>query len=1002
MKYIFYTILCFFLVCTLPGGFEAYAQKKKKAEKVVAKTSITGHISSDAGTPLAGAKVFADEGAATTTTNDNGDFSIESTLNGQLLIEAEGYQPMQVKVAALQTSSLISMTPVLLARQQNVPLPFGTLPQELTTGSVQTIRVADILPVDNRQGVYDVIKGRFPALVSSLNFRGIGDATVIVDGVVRPGNTINLQEIESVTVLRDITSRMLYGSEAKDGLIMIQTKRGMAGKRIMNAFVESGLGSPMGYRKFLGAADYMTLNNEAMVNDGQTPRYSQQQIDGTRSGSDPIRYPDVSFYDDTFLRKTTGFQNYIFESIGGNEIAQFYLNIGLKHNQSILKYGEAAGGGTNRFNLRGNVNYKLNNWLKMSLDGVFILELSKGNRYTTGSDYWTIASTQLPNQQPLLIPVSLLTNEAMKQTAVLIDGDKVLGGTRVNTTNIYGEFLKSGYQNTQGRTIQVNSALDFDLNHVTKGLTARAFMSFDFYNYYINSQQNTYAVYEPVYQTSPGGIETLSFNKINLDVKRDEQAIAGSTFVRRIGLYGTVNYDRTFNKHQINGTLMVYADQLTLNNIRQSDKNMHTGTRLNYTYDNRYILSASGVIAGSALLDNHKVSFSPAIAAGWILSQESFLKDASQINFLKLKAGWGILQSDRGIPDYYLDQTLYERGAFYNYNNGLARNQILNIIRGNPDLFWIKRQEINVGMEAAFLNNALTTEINYFRSNDYDQIIKRINYYPATFGQQIPYENYGSYVDKGIEVTLNYNKQIKDFRYQIGVNAIYVKSTVKQTDEPLYPNDYRKQTGKSPDAIFGLVALGLFQNQEEIDNSPTQTYGTIQPGDIKYQDLNGDNLIDDNDIKVIGKRRPNWAFGYQFTVGYKRLNLFVLGSAETGNSNIYTDAYHWIYGDRKYADRVLGRWTPATAATATYPRLSSRNNPNNFQNSTYWLTKLSRLSLDAVQLTYTLPLRLKFTKDIHVYVRGNNLAQLSNFEHERRESISPNYRFYAVGLKAEF
>lgn len=989
-------------------------------------SEISGKVLDQTGQPIAGAEVSGKEGAISIRTDDEGIFVIRVEPQDALLIEADGYASQRVAVSRIVGGELIELEALefQMTEKDEVALPFGTMKKRRITGGVTAIDPKEILTYDNEQVFGGVLNSRVPGLFGGSNIRGLGDALVVVDGIPRSAGSLNLQEIDQISVLRGISARLLYGAQADRGVILVKTKRGKAFKRTMNVTAETGILDPISFPNYLGAADYMTLYNEALSNDGRDPLYTQVQIDNTRSGTDRILFPDEDFYNSTYLKDRSSFQKLIMESSGGNQAAQYYVNLGWNRIGTLLNLGEGADENTDRINLRGNVDYQLNEWLSMSLDGIALIDITRGPRFSnfdgnpnTTDDFWSISTGIRPNAFPTLIPSNRLEDSGLLPSAVLVGGDRVLGGSadaQFSEVNLYGELTRNGFQVNTNRVVQINTGLDFDLGGIAAGLTAKAFLSFDFINTFIRQQENAYAIYQPVTTVDTAGNAVVAYNKIGVDEKRDDQSISNNNigFNRRLGLYGILDYDRQFdNDNHLKITGVAYRDQFEELGILQTQKNLHFGLRGNYMIRGKYIFEATGTYAGSPrFTDDQQFAFSPAVGLGWVLSEESFLENSSLFTYLKMTASWGILNTDQGIESYYLYRTSFEEpGNFgdrvYNYNNEVSSNNALNIVTGNPNIGWIKRREINLGLEA-MLGRSLWLEANYFNTESYDQITKLTATYPSVLGGSdfTPFENFEAYSDQGIELGIKLYKMKGNFRYSIGGNFVYAEPTASEVNEPDALLRYRKRAGQVSDGYFAYVADGFFRDQADIDNHALQTFGAVQPGDIKYKDLNGDGVINENDQQLIGNSRPRFQYGLNLRLGYGGFDLFVQGVGQTGQERYFNDPYYWVFGNRKYSEVVLGRWTPETAGTATYPRLSSTSNSNNFRNSTFWLYEDNWFNLRRVQLTYAFPLSVNGIKKVSVYVRGANLLTLSEIREKRELNIgsTPQTRSFALGLNASF
>jgi hypothetical protein len=325
---------------------------------------------------------------------------------------------------------------------------------------------------------------------------------------------------------------------------------------------------------------------------------------------------------------------------------------------------------------------------------------------------------------------------------------------------------------------------------------------------------------------------------------------------------------------------------------------------------------------------------------------------------------------------------------------------------GNPDLSFPQRKEVNASLEGSFFQNLLRLQATFFVTEFDGLLTQRFALYPNYYSTFIPFTNYNANKRSGIDVMLNVNKKLGSVEMSLGVNATYAQSKVSKRDE-LYLDAYQNRVGKPVDAIFGLVNKGFFADQTDISNSPRQVFSEVKPGDIKYVDQNGDNVIDQRDEVMIGRWMAPFNYGINFTASYKNVSLFLLGTGNNGGNSLKNSDYYWVAGDKKYSEVALGRWTPDTKATATFPRLSSSQNNNDFRNSDFWLYKTDRFNLSKVQLTYNLPstvLQKTFVKDLGMYVSGANLLTFSKNRDIMDLTVAgtPQLRYYNIGVRARF
>lgn len=973
---------------------------------------VEARLTDQDGIPVAGAKVYASEGSVVSLADENGSFSINSKRTGVLLIEADGYATVRMNaLEVMQTGEvLLERLPYQMGEGDLVNIPFAKRHKKLISSSVSVLDVEEILAYDNRQDVYGAINGRIPGVFGNLDIHGLGGATVIVDGIPRPAELLNLQEVKQITVLKDAAARALYGVQAESGVILVTTKRGEAYKRKMNVVAESSVGLPISYPDYLGAADYMELYNLALAEDGLAEKYSADQIQNTRAGTDPVAYPDEAYFTDQYLRKASNNFSLLTEASGGNERAQYYVNLGWVRNSGLLKVGRGAEEQMNRINLRGNVDFDINDWMRMHVDGVATIYMNREARSNSGGHpFWDYAGEFHPNWYPALIPYSRVADpdSALYRSANFVDGDKLLGGTNEYRQNIYGDLTRAGYVNQTIRTMQFNTGLDLDLDFLLEGLSARGYLTFDLYNVFNTVQANQYAIYEA--QFSGGAVPDITLTRYNEDVRSGSQNVSDPSFFRRVGMYGTLDYLKTFGDHDISFNGVAYRDQVQYEDALQSTRHLHFGARASYAFRQKYLAELTGVSAGSPrFAEGKRYGFAPTVALSWIISEESFLSGSDVLDFLKLRGSWGVINTDEGFADYYLYQTTYTEGGWFNYNNLVNRNRRRYFgAVGNPDISWITRTELNVGLEA-MLFGGLRLEAGFFKSDLEDVITQRRNYYTDFLDEFLPYENYNAYMDQGIEYGISYTARISDLRLTLGSYGTWATNEVVQLDEPVYDVEYRQQVGRPSDAIYGWVAEGLFADQADIENHAVQTFGTVQPGDIKYRDLNTDGFIDENDQEMIGVNAPRFQYSLNLRLAYGPVELFVLGTGQVGDYNIYNNAYYWVYGDRKYSGVVNDSWSVAgDKAGASYPRLTSKSNSNNFRTSTYWLEKNDWFSIHTAQLTFSLPqaaVERTFFKGLQVYARGTNLLMVSGIKEKKQLNIgsSPQMRYFSLGLTARF
>jgi TonB-linked SusC/RagA family outer membrane protein len=923
-----------------------------------------------------------------------------------------------------------------------VNVAFRTVAKQDVLGAVSTVDVSDLLKKSYGTNSLDNL-GSF---VGGYNGNIWGQTPLIlVDGIPRRASDIRLVEVQSITVLKDASAVVLYGSNAAKGAILITTKRGNVQPLHIDVRANTGFFVPKSYPKYLNAADYMTLYNEALTNDGIATSgagYTADQINNTRAGTNPYKYPDINFFGSDYLRKAYMKSDVTTEVVGGNEFARYYTNIGLSHNNSLIKYGEQKNNNDLAFNIRGNVDMNLSKWLTASVDAVAVTT----NNYAGRGDFWGASSTIAPNFNKFspLIPISMLdpTNSALqtivKNSNHVIDGQYLLGGQSTNATNVLSDMLAAGYIKTKSSTLLYNVTLGADLGAILKGLTFKTVTSMDYASIYSEAYQLPYATYRPTWSTVNGKDVITALDQFGADKNSTNEYIGTSSYTQTMSLRSQFSYNRTFaNDHTITANLLGwwYKTQFSSDvdnnggSSYQPVKNTNLGFQAGYNYKRKYYVDFSGALVHSAKLPPGKRdALSPTVSLGWRISDENFFKDnITFIDDLKLRGSFASVKQDIDITGYrannvnvpvdnYLYQGYYSNtstlGGYYQWRDGVAGGwTTLSGQANNPDLTFVKRNEFTLGLDGSLFKNVITLNLNYFSQITDGLLARGVSIYPSYFagsGDFRPWINYNKEKRTGLDFSVNLNKKIGQVQYSLGVSGMFYNSKVLRRDETPEQN-YLARTGGPLDANYGYISEGFFQSQAEIDNSPRQTFGAVKPGDLKYKDINNDGMIDSRDQVNLGHTgfaAAPFSYGLNLTAKWKQFTLFALGSGTTGAVGFKNSSYYWVGGTSKYSDVVLGRWTEATKNTATYPRLTTNSN-NNFRNSTFWMYKINRFNLNRVQVTYDFNNQLfkdSFVHGLSLYVQGDNLLVIAK-ERELMETnigSAPQTRFFNLGAKASF
>ncbi|MBE6216110.1 MAG: SusC/RagA family TonB-linked outer membrane protein [Bacteroidales bacterium] len=847
---------------------------------------------------------------------------------------------------------------------------------------------------------------------------------VLIDGVPRAANNILPTEIAQVTFLKSAQAVVLYGSRAAKGAILITTKRGTNDGLSVSVRANTGVHVAKAFPEYVGAAEYMTLYNEALANDGNGPLYSAEEIYYHGAGLNPYRYPDINYYSSEYINKAYNRTDVTAEISGGGGRAHFYSNVSYYNQGDFLKVGEAANNNTSRFNVRGNVDVQINDFIKAYINANTTFYDSKSAK----GNYWEAAATMRPNfpqHANVLIPIDMIDPNAVtalnliKASGNIIDGKYFLGGTKQNMTNVFADMYAAGRSKWTSRQFQFDAGVEIDLGNVLKGLTFKTTYAVDFATSYTTSYDNEYAVYTPTWSKYNGVEYITDLTKEGLDKKSGNQNISGSTSNMTMLWSGQFNYDRTFaGKHNVNAMIVAGAFRQTYSGQYHRVANANIGVMAAYNYDHRYYVDFSGAFVHSAkLAPGHRQAFSPSLTFGWKLSNETFLKDADGVDDLTVSVSGSVLNQDIDISSHYLYAPTWETDRWgYGWADGEDSQYTVSTRGSNDILDFIKRKEISANVKGSFYDRALTVDATYFVNSMEGYLIDNTTTWPSHlatgYPEQsfIPWLNYNNNWRTGFDIAINTYRKFGDWEFNLGMNWTYYDTMASKRDE-VY-KDYRKRAGKPLDGIWGYQSAGLFKDQADIDAWHEQNLGsTVRPGDIKYIDQNGDGVINTDDQVYLGK--GGWygspiTFGLNFSVKYKSFTLFALATAGMGAYGVKNSSYYWIDDQDKYSAIVRDRWTEATAATATYPRLTVTGGANNFVTSDFWMYSTDRIDLAKVQLTYDMPQSVlrnnKVIKGFSAYLSGSNLLTISpEWKHMiTNVGSAPQTRFYNLGVKLVF
>jgi TonB-linked SusC/RagA family outer membrane protein len=898
--------------------------------------------------------------------------------------------------------------------KEQVKIGYGEQPAVRVSSAVSTVKGTD-LQKSFTSSLTNTLYGRLAGLTvrqnsgepgsdtASLSGRGIGSYAnsgilVMIDGFENSLDQLVPDEIETISLLKDASATAIYGSRGANGVLLVTTKRGKNGPLVINFSTQQGFHQAHRLPQFLDSYDYARLYNEGLKNDGKAPLYSDAALNAYQSGSDPYFFPNVNWYDQV-LKKSAPISNYNLNFRGGNGTVRYFALLNYINNSGLLINAgdletESINSNYNRFNFRSNVDINITERLSASLTfGGTVEDKANPAGNTTGGIFGSL-QTLAPNAFPVRNP------------------DGSFGGNAA-FSNPLGNILQTGSYTSNGRTLQSTLKLTNQLDFITQGLSVTGAVSF---NNFFRSFSTKSKQYER-FSITKGSNDTINYTRFGQKTSLFGNEDNSDQF-RNTVFQAFLNYDRAFGKNAISAMVMYNYDTYTaIDNTTTAVNSLpfqHLGLGGRFTYANndKYIAEFSfGYMGSENFAADKRFGFFPAGSLAWVASNENFLKNSKSISYLKLRASYGLSGSDLiGGTRFAFDQR-FPYTAQYNF--GTANTAVFGLEEGtaaNKNVTWEKDTKLNVGLELT-LWKRLDVNLDVFNNDRFDILAAPNSSVPQYVGVSLPLLNQGKVNNRGFEAAIRYHSNPeKAFQFFAEVNSWYAKNKIVFNSESIKLYDYQYTTGRPIGQPFGLEALGLFRDAAEIAASPRQTFAPVQPGDIKYKDQNGDGLIDQNDAAPIGNPSvPTVTLGFRTGFKYKNFDLDVLFQGVTGNTIYFGGSlFHAFQSNGKIAPIALDRWTPETAATATYPRLSASNNLNNYRFSSFWQRDGSFLKLRSVELGYTLSDKLieKIKlKSARIYVNGTNLLSIDKMEgyvDPETRSGYPALRTVSMGVRCQF
>lgn len=1013
---------------------------------------VTGTVLDEGGLPVIGANIMVKGMNVGTITDMDGHFSLEVPYaEATLTVSFIGYTTQDVPLKGRKNVDVVLVEDTKTL-QEVVVVGYGSQKKATLTGAVSSVNVKE-LSQSPSANITNALAGRMPGLtvtqfgggepgkdIASFSVRGLSSYNrsaqspiIIVDGVERSIETLDPNEIETFSILKDASATAVYGIRGANGVVIVTTKKGVAQSKPTVEFkAQAGIASPVSFPDYLGSADYARLYNQALKNDNpgwaddpsvQSRLFSDEMIANWErakgDNTDGLGY-NIDLFDYAFRPAIQ--QNYTLSLRGGSDRARYFAMIGYFNQDGNYRYsdlndGYSTNGGYNRYNLRANLDIDItkNFYVSVGIGG----QITDTNESGGGSENIIFTA----NTTPPIYPVVLERNgHPANETYYMDHPNGLLFGNNQYTKNILGEIAYMGYKTTHKINFQGNFVIGHKLDFITKGLKVEGMFSYDMEEGHVidrsmdrelanNEYYGGYATFYPtdglgIYADPQtvrySGAYTPAIDKFTVDKtkKNDYLYYAG---ISRLYMQAKLDYQRSFGNHNVAGMFMMNRSQRNVGN-EVAYRYQGFAARVTYDYANKYLFEANVGINGSENFSKaHRYGVFPSFSLGWVPTEEKFMAGSRKwLDYLKFRTSLGWAGNDQGIGrflyvQYYntTDASSWNTGTEYNQGmgSGLEEGDL-----ANPDLTWERGIKFNFGVDMRMFNNRLSFALDAFYERRWDIITNTggndVVGIPDLFGKTSSYVNAGTVINRGIDIELGWNDRIgRDFTYYVHFNAGFARNKILDMMEIDREVPWMRRTGCRVGEHFVYEVDHFVKDQAEADklnamNNGTgfQPWGKLVPGDVVYKDLNGDGKIDDqHDLKPMGNPKiPELQFGLPIGFSYKGWDLSLLfqgaalSSLQLSGPAVYDFPTMGSQGNNmgKVKGMHLDSWTPENP-NAKYPALHLGNHPNNKNdNSSLFLYDASYLRLKNIEIGYSLP--QKWIQKVHLqqvrfYLQGMNL-----------------------------
>jgi len=981
---------------------------------------ITGLVSDKNNQPLIGVSVVVkDRSGMGTVTDENGKFKIKANAYNILIFNYVGFEKQEIPVKEKTVINVTLNENSKSVLSEIVITGAGVQRKATVTGAITTVNIKSLnIPTAN---ITNALAGNVAGIIamqtsgepgsnnSEFWIRGIStfganqSALILVDGVERPFNEVNIEDIESFSVLKDASATAIYGSKGANGVVIVTTKKGEAGKVNISGKAEYGYKTFTRLPEFVDGTTYATLANEAKITRNQEPLYTPIELDIFKNGLDSDLYPNIS-WQDVMLKKGSSSNRASINMSGGGSTARYFVSGSYQNEDGMYKSDQSmkdykTNSSMSRWNYRANVDMDITKTTLVSIGVSGFLESQ--NFPGLRNDIWY----SLVGQTPVSIPF-------------LYSNGKVPAYGTGNKTNPWVLATQTGYREYWKNVAQTNINLDQNLKFITDGLKFRAMVAYDTRNENNIDRKKWPEQYNIERRRDRDG--NLVMKRVSTEsIMYQESSASG---YRTYNVEAILTYDKLINqKHRMGALLKAFQNENRTTSLNTGDiisgianRNLGTAGRVTYGYDDRYLAEFNFGYTGSENFKSGKqFGFFPAVSFGWNIAQEKFVSDAAPwLSQFKIRYSYGEVGNDKVgynnvITRFPYLSTISGSGIggwnFGDINNGNYYSGLHFEQVASDNLSWEVAKKHNLGLDVSILNGLFSGSLDVFQDTR-DNIYMKRSYLPVMVGlTSTPFANVGKMQSRGFDSQFNFHKKIEAFDFTLRGNITYAKNQVLEYDEEELSLPYMMTKGYRYNQAKGLVSEGLFKDYEEIRNSPKQTYGEYLPGDIKYKDVNGDGIINDDDRVAIGSTRvPNLVYGLGMSLRWTNFdfNIHFQGSGKSSYFLNGPGVYPFSEGDwgniLTAVSNPSNRWIsrtisgdPATENTsAMFPRLSysSKKSPidlektsglsNNYRESTFWLRDGSYLRLKTLEMGYSVPQKIssKFNmNNVRFYLIGNNL-----------------------------